>query len=88
MKKIVAVLGLAVGFASLSVWADNMGSMDTMTIPVAAKPTGAVTPAPKKSAKAKKAAQKKKVYVCPMGDYTGNKPGKCPKCGMDLVEKK
>jgi len=23
-------------------------------------------------------------YVCPMGDYTGDKPGKCPKCGMEL----
>ncbi len=27
-------------------------------------------------------------YVCPMGDYEGDKPGKCPKCGMELVEKK
>lgn len=27
-------------------------------------------------------------YVCPMGDYEGDKPGKCPKCGMNLVEKK
>lgn len=23
-------------------------------------------------------------YVCPMGDYEGDKPGKCPKCGMTL----
>ncbi len=23
-------------------------------------------------------------YVCPMGEYTGAKPGKCPKCGMEL----
>lgn len=29
-----------------------------------------------------------KTYVCPMGEYQGSKPGKCPKCGMDLVEKK
>lgn len=27
-------------------------------------------------------------YVCPMGDYEGDKPGECPKCGMTLVEKK
>jgi hypothetical protein len=27
-------------------------------------------------------------YVCPMGDYEGDKPGQCPKCGMTLVEKK
>lgn len=27
-------------------------------------------------------------YVCLMGDYEGDKPGKCPKCGMTLSEKK
>ncbi|MDA8244211.1 MAG: heavy metal-binding domain-containing protein [Elusimicrobia bacterium] len=35
----------------------------------------------------KKAAQET-VYVCPMGHYQSDKPGKCPKCGMKLVEKK
>ena len=29
-----------------------------------------------------------KTYVCPMDDYQSDKPGKCPKCGMTLVEKK
>lgn len=29
------------------------------------------------------------VYTCPMHpEVTSDKPGKCPKCGMDLVEKK
>ncbi|MDT8285734.1 MAG: heavy metal-binding domain-containing protein [Elusimicrobiales bacterium] len=42
--------------------------------------------APEKYAVKEKAAAKK--YVCPMGDYEGDKPGKCPKCGMTLVEKK
>ncbi len=28
------------------------------------------------------------VYVCPMHpDVTSNKPGKCPKCGMELEKK-
>jgi len=27
-------------------------------------------------------------YVCPMGCASSDKPGKCPKCGMELVEKK
>lgn len=26
-------------------------------------------------------------YVCPMGEFEDDKPGKCPKCGMTLVEK-
>ena len=29
-----------------------------------------------------------RTYVCPMGEYQSSKPGKCPKCGMELVEKK
>ncbi|MBI5743627.1 MAG: YHS domain-containing protein [Elusimicrobia bacterium] len=36
----------------------------------------------------KKQTVQAKIYVCPMGDYRGDKPGKCPKCGMDLIEKK
>lgn len=27
-------------------------------------------------------------YVCPMGCASSDKPAKCPKCGMDMVEKK
>jgi len=41
----------------------------------------------KKTAPAK-AAKEKYVWVCPMGDYTGDKPGKCPNCQMDLVKQK
>lgn len=36
----------------------------------------------------KKIAAAHKIYVCPMNDYQGDKPGKCPKCGMTLTEKK
>ena len=43
---------------------------------------------PEKYAKKKAVAGAKKTYVCPMGDYQGDKPGKCPKCGMKLEEKK
>lgn len=28
-----------------------------------------------------------KTYVCPMGEYQSSRSGKCPQCGMDLVEK-
>lgn len=39
---------------------------------------------PVSQAKGTKKFVKKVVYVCPMNDYTGAKPGKCPKCGMKL----
>lgn len=39
----------------------------------------------KKDAKSGTKAAK---WVCPMNDYEGDKPGKCPKCGMELKEKK
>lgn len=32
--------------------------------------------------------QEEKVYTCPMHpEATSNKPGRCPKCGMNLVPK-
>lgn len=37
---------------------------------------------------ARQQAPAAKAYACPMGDYQGDKPGKCPKCGMNLEEKK
>ncbi|MDA8131116.1 MAG: heavy metal-binding domain-containing protein [Elusimicrobia bacterium] len=40
-----------------------------------------------KPAKAAKKVAMVHRYVCPMGDYEGDKPGKCPKCGMQLKEK-
>jgi hypothetical protein len=34
-------------------------------------------------------AAQEKVYTCPMHpEVTSDKPGKCPKCGMNLVPKK
>ena len=43
---------------------------------------------PEKYVSKKPAVEVKKVYICPMGEYQGDKPGKCPKCGMTLEEKK
>lgn len=36
----------------------------------------------------KKAAKASKKYACPMNCATSDKPGKCPKCGMPMEEKK
>jgi hypothetical protein len=40
------------------------------------------------AAKPQASAKAAKKFVCPMGDYESDKPGKCPKCGMELKEKK
>ena len=41
-----------------------------------------------KADQAKAASQKRAVYLCPMhSDVTSDKPGKCPKCGMTLVQR-
>ncbi len=49
------------------------------TLGVAAQATN------KPAAKAAPAAAQK-LYVCTMCDYASDKPGKCPKCGMNLEE--
>lgn len=52
----------------------------------AACTTNAQTPQQKKPQEKKAEA---KTYVCPMhADVVSDKPGKCSKCGMNLVEKK
>ena len=53
-------------------------------IPVMAPPTNSSTPIIESSSAAKPAA--KQLYTCPMHpDVISDEPGKCPKCGMDLV---
>jgi hypothetical protein len=42
-----------------------------------------------KTEKEKMKMEAMKTFTCPMHpDVTSDKPGKCPKCGMDLKEKK
>jgi hypothetical protein len=94
MKRLLSCLmGAALLLAAQSLWADSTGNEAGMSTPVAgATPVST----PKAAAKAKKSKKKtvkpaaQAVWVCPMGDYSGPKTadGKCPKCGMDLVEKK
>lgn len=94
MKKLLSLLmGAALLVAVQAVLADDMGGMKMEGM---STPSVSSTPVMKhKVKKAKKANVSKKkdakeVWVCPMGHYTGPKTsdGKCPKCGMDLVEKK
>jgi rubrerythrin len=94
MKKLLSLLvGAGLLVAVQAVLADDMGGMkmDGMSTPMAS-----TTPVEKakvkktKKAKVSKKKDAKETWVCPMGHYSGPKTsdGKCPKCGMGLVEKK
>lgn len=83
-RTMLAVVGVAMlGSASL-VWAGcSMGGKGcTMDDGQTKAPTTQPAATTQPSAKAAK-------YVCPMNDGgESNHAGKCPNCGMDLVEKK
>jgi rubrerythrin len=90
MKKLMSLLmGAVLLVAVQTVWADDAAKADGLSTPVAAS-TPAVKHKAKKAKKKPVAKAAQAVWVCPMGDYSGPKTadGKCPKCGMDLVEKK
>jgi len=88
MKKILSlmVLGLLM-FAGETAWAQCCaGHMAGVSTPG----TCAISTGKHKVKKAtghKTVVPAAKTYVCPMDGTTSDKPGKCPKCGMDLIEK-
>ncbi|MBI4061109.1 MAG: hypothetical protein HY403_06735 [Elusimicrobia bacterium] len=103
MKKIFAALGLAASLALISsrlyAHCGHCGAGESHEKHPAAgcaecekgraKKEAAKPKAPRGKA-AKRAAKKEKLksWACPMGCAVSEKPGKCPKCGMDLTEKK
>jgi len=96
MNKFLSLLiGAVLLLAVQAVRADSTTGASGMVTPEAAAAPVA-TPTVKAKAKVKKAKKKaakvtaQAVWVCSMGDYSGPKTadGKCPKCGMDLTEKK
>lgn len=90
MKKLLSLLmGAALLMAVQGVWADDAAKTEAVSTP-AASSTSAVKQKVKKSKKKTAKVATQAVWVCTMGDYSGPKTadGKCPKCGMDLVEKK
>ncbi len=96
MRKIFNLLmGAALLATVATVWADDMGKKEGAVTPTAnttpvVKHKAKVSAAKLKKSKAVSKKEKQSVWYCSMGDYTGPKTadGKCPKCGMDLIEKK
>jgi hypothetical protein len=90
MKKFFQFMLVAAGILMVTAAVQADQAVTDNGAPKAAVQPGAATPAPPakpKTAK-KKAVKAKYIWVCPMGDFTGDKPGKCPHCGMDLVRQK
>ncbi|MBH8571371.1 hypothetical protein KB206_20935 [Microvirga sp. STS02] len=84
MKKLLFLGLVLTSFAATTACSDNKGSAETTTSATStaasdstAKPAG--NPGPGVAAE---------TYTCTMHpEVIANEPGKCPKCGMDLVKK-
>ncbi len=87
MRHITATLGLLIGCASGSA---PPPSASHPASPSAPEGTAYVAPAATPTAAAShEHASEGVVYTCPMHpEVTSDKPGQCPKCGMNLVPKK
>jgi rubrerythrin len=85
MRKITIVLaGLLMTGALAVAQAEEMGKPAVPAkAPVSAP---AKKPAAKKKSVKKAAVQKKAMYQCAMCGITSDKPGKCPKCGMEMTK--
>ncbi len=70
MKKFVVVFLVSLFFASIAYAADSATSTSGWPTPV--------------QTAAKNLGAKK--YFCPMDGFVSDKPGKCKKCGMELIE--
>jgi|GEM_PF-2495701 membrane protease subunit (stomatin/prohibitin family) len=98
MKKLISTLALALALApAAAAWADDMKGMDmSQGMAMGATPAaGGVSPSaqakvkPPKKSKPKPAAKEEaqETWTCVMHpEIHLHHPGKCPKCGMDLVK--
>ena len=91
MKKLLSLMmGMTLLLAVQVVRADEAGNPAGVSTPSAGSAPAVKHKAKKtkKKAAAKNRAPMAKTYICTMDGTTSDKPGKCPKCGMDMVEKK
>lgn len=78
------ILLAAFALATLGLWALTAHAGSAMKMGCCAGTSNATTT----TAPDTQPTTQKAVYICPMdSDVVSDKPGKCPKCGMDLVKK-
>ncbi|GAA4024745.1 hypothetical protein GCM10022409_05910 [Hymenobacter glaciei] len=84
MKKLLFLGLVLTSLLATTSCSDNKGNAETSTATGSATATdSAATPGSSNSSDASAA-----VYTCSMDpEVVANQPGKCPKCGMDLVKK-
>lgn len=88
MKKLL-LLALISFFPFSSLLADASATAQASSATAAAASKPALVKKAHKPKKAKPAQAVVKTYTCPMHpEVISHQPGRCPKCGMDLVEKK
>lgn len=76
MKKIIPIIVIAIGFAACSGGTNKEGKKDTTAL------------SPMQDTDSSSTMTAKVMYTCTMHpEVISDKPGKCPKCGMDLVKK-
>ena len=89
MKRMLSVVTVGAALLLGSLWLTGCGGKETQRAPTGAPSAVAPSPAAPAKGAAETAKPSKVVYTCPMHpEVTSDKPGKCPKCGMDLVPKK
>ena len=77
MKKFICITGICLALISVSFSQTQKPKEPVVKVPVA-----------KTENLQKKKVTAKEVYTCPMHpEIAMDKPGKCPKCGMNLVKK-
>jgi len=88
MRKILGwVIGTVFVAAIFAVWAADDDGMEGFFTPTVVSKPVIPTNVLKNPVVGEKTAVIR-TYICPMDGYTSNKPGTCPRCGMNLVEKK
>lgn len=90
MTKVLSLVAIPILAGTVLAGSPEPSSHEVQPVPAVAPDNGAASqPAPMAGAADSTTQPAKKQYTCPMHpEVSLDQPGKCPKCGMNLVEKK